>query len=269
MKSLEKKQGLRDEGLLTSGNRRGALMKNNKIPAFQFYPSDWRSDPGVQSLSYHERGVWFEMLCMMHESSQRGKLILNGKAMPMDALAMALGLMKQDTEIVVEKLIEYGVASRNPKNSVIFSRRMVKDEHLRNVRKKCGELGGNPNLVNQKSTTHVNQKSTPSSSSSSSVHQDPHTPASGGLASQQSPQPIPQQKQTPRETRTSHRDLRTNPRAIYKRQQDQEARSTFQKLTEQEKAMKPEDIYDPDRDGKISEELKKCRKALSSSLSPM
>ncbi len=200
-------------------------MKDTKMPAFQFYPSDWRSDPGVQSLSYHERGVWFEMLCMMHESSQRGKLLLNGKAMPIDALARALGLLKQDTEIVVEKLIEYGVASRNPKNSVIFSRRMVKDEHLRNVRKKCGEMGGNPNLVNQKSTTRVKQIPTPSSSSSSSGLKEPHTPPSGALA-------LP----TKRQAGINPRAAGTNPRALAK------------KLREEQEAMKRKKLHEMPRE---------------------
>lgn len=142
-------------------------MKDEKgrLPSFQFYPADWRSDPGVQSLSFHERGIWFEMLCLMHESEDRGKLLLNGKPMPVDALARALGLLKQDLEIVIKKLLDYGVVGQKSKNSVLFSRRMVRDESLRIMRKKCGEMGGNPNLVNQKSTTRVKQKSTPSSAS--------------------------------------------------------------------------------------------------------
>jgi hypothetical protein len=39
-----------------------------KLPALQWYPADWRKDPGVQALSLHDRMVWFEMLMLMHES---------------------------------------------------------------------------------------------------------------------------------------------------------------------------------------------------------
>lgn len=141
-----------------------------KLPAFQFYPADWRKDPGVQSLSFHDRGVWFEILCLMHESEQRGKLLLNGKPMPDDALARLLGLDKQNLTKTLTTLLEYGVASRDEEGA-LMNRRMVRDEELRKIRQESGKLGGNPVLVKQNSTKTekgVNQKSTPSSSSSSS-----------------------------------------------------------------------------------------------------
>ena len=146
----------------------------NKLPAFQFYPSDWRSDNGVQALSYFERGVWFEILCLMHESEQRGKLLLNGKPMSDEVLARLLGLDKQILTKALTTLLEYGVASRDDDGS-LFSRRMIRDENLRLIRTESGKKGGNPSLVNQnptkaptKTEKQVNQKSTPSSSSSSS-----------------------------------------------------------------------------------------------------
>ena len=66
-----------------------------KLPSFQFYPGDWRKDPGVQSLGYFEQGVWWEIIGLMHESDRRGVLLLNGKAMPDEALARLLGLDNQ------------------------------------------------------------------------------------------------------------------------------------------------------------------------------
>lgn len=145
----------------------------SKLPAFQFYPADWRKDPGVQSLSYHDRGVWFEILCLMHESDQRGKLLLNGKAMPEDALARLLGLDKQVTTKTITTLIEYGVASYDLETGALMCRRMVRDENLRKIRQESGKMGGNPVLLkqdsNQKAKPGVKQISTPSSSSSTSV----------------------------------------------------------------------------------------------------
>ena len=139
-----------------------------KLPAYQFYPGDWRKDPGVQALNYHDRGVWHEMICLMHESEQRGLLILNGRPMPDEVIARLLGLDNQILTTTLTTLLTYGVASRDEETGAVMSRRMVRDEKLRQIRKECGKQGGNPNLVNQKSTTPVNQKSTPSSSSSSS-----------------------------------------------------------------------------------------------------
>jgi len=142
----------------------------SKLPAFQFYPSDWRSDNGVQSLSYFERGVWFEILCLMHESEQRGKLLLNGKPMPDDALARLLGLDKQNLTKTLTTILDYGVATRLSDGTLV-NRRMLRDEELRKIRTEAGKKGGNPILVNQNSSKtekEVNQNSTPSSSSSSS-----------------------------------------------------------------------------------------------------
>jgi hypothetical protein len=152
----------------------------SKLPAFQFYPADWRKDPGVQSLGYFERGVWFEILCLMHESQQRGKLLLNGRPMPDEALARLLGLDKQLLTKTLTTLLDYGVASRDEQGALI-SRRMVKDEELRQIRTEAGKKGGNPNLVNQNSTKpkkQVNQNSTPSFSSSFTTSEEEiHTDA--------------------------------------------------------------------------------------------
>ena len=135
----------------------------------QFYVGDWRKDPGVQALNFHDRGVWFEILCIMHESEERGKLMLNGAIMPHDALARLLGLDKQILTTTLTTLLTYGVCSRCDETGAIICRRMIRDENLRKIRAECGKQGGNPNLVNQKSTTMVNQKSTPSSSLSIST----------------------------------------------------------------------------------------------------
>lgn len=139
-----------------------------KLPAFQFYPGDWRKDIGVQSLSYHDRGVWWEMLCLMHESENRGLLILNGRPMSDEVLARTLGLDKQILTTTITTLLELGVASKDEPTGALMCRRMVRDENLRQIRTEAGKKGGNPVLLNQKPTTGVKQSSTPSSSVSSS-----------------------------------------------------------------------------------------------------
>lgn len=157
---------------MTEGAIEGRNGGRMKKPAFQFYPGDWRKDPGVQSLDYHDRGVWFEILCLMHESEERGALILNGMPMPDEALARLLGLDNQTLNQTVTTLLAYGVASRRQEDGALICRRMVRDEKLSETRREAGKKGGNPSLLNQNSkqteTTQLNQKSTPSSSSSSS-----------------------------------------------------------------------------------------------------
>jgi len=143
-----------------------------KLPAFQFYPADWRKDPGIQALSRHDQSVWFDILCLMHESEERGVLLLAGKPMPVDALGHILRLDKQEVNQILSTLLTYGVASKREEDGAIYNRRMVRDERLIQIRREAGKKGGNPNLVKQnpkqKQTTQVKQKTTPSSSSSSS-----------------------------------------------------------------------------------------------------
>jgi len=162
--------------VFSSGIRWGALFlpmsdaKNSgRLPAFQFYPADWRKDPGVQSLDYEARGIWWEIICLMHESDERGVLLLNGAPMPEDALCRLLGLDNQKLTTTLTTLLTYGVARRREVDGALYSKRMVADENLRQIRKAAGSKGGNPILLNQKSTTLVKQKRTPSSSSSSSL----------------------------------------------------------------------------------------------------
>lgn len=95
--------------------------------------------------------------------------MLNGQPMPESAVCRLLGLDNQILTTTLTTLLTYGVASRCEETGAIMSRRMVRDEEIRQVRKSCGKMGGNPNLVNQKPTTGVKVELTPSSSSSSST----------------------------------------------------------------------------------------------------
>lgn len=148
------------------------MSRDVKMPSLQFYPADWRKSPDVQALNYHDRGVWFEILCIMHESERRGVLLLNGQAMTDEALARVLGLDKQNLTTTLTTLLTYGVASREEKTGALMCRRMVRDESVRKIRAEAGKLGGNPVLLKQKSTTGVKVKATPSSSSSSSSSEE-------------------------------------------------------------------------------------------------
>lgn len=155
------------------------MPKSKKLPALQFYPGDWRKSMDVQSLSFHDRGVWFEMLMVMHDSERRGVLVLNGRAMADESIARCIGLDNQTFNQTLSTLLTSGVAEREHETGAVMSRRMVRDEKLREIRVEAGSKGGNPALVNQNPTTGVNQNPTPSSSSSlSSSKQEPTAVAS-------------------------------------------------------------------------------------------
>lgn len=118
-----------------------------KRPAFQFYPGDWRRDAGLRACSLHARGLWIEMLCLMHDAEPYGHLVVgDGQAVDAPTLARMIGESAATARRLLGELEAAGVFSRTPAG-VIYSRRMVKDEHIRTVRAAAGKLGGNPNLV--------------------------------------------------------------------------------------------------------------------------
>ena len=112
-----------------------------KLPAIQFYPGDWHKDQGVQSLSLMEKGAWFELLLMMHDSDERGVLLVNGQPMPDAVIARRLGLDLEAAAQILATLLYYGVASRRQDDKAFYCRRMVNDESLRQVRAKGGQEG--------------------------------------------------------------------------------------------------------------------------------
>lgn len=124
---------------------------NPKLPAIHFYPGDWRKDPGIQSLDFADRGIWFEILLLMHESDERGVLLLNGKQMPSKCLSKILGVAENLLEECLARLLEYGVASRR-EDGALVCRRMVRDEAIRQERIKAGSKGGKSRLVKQSSS---------------------------------------------------------------------------------------------------------------------
>ena len=142
-----------------------------KLPAIQFYPGDWHKDQGVQALDLAQRGAWFELLLMMHDSDERGVLLVNGQPMPDAVIARRLGLDNQSANQILTTLLTYGVASRRESDGALFCRRMVKDENLRQVRTAAGKKGGNPRLLNQTAnqTPTTGDKQTPTPSFSSSI----------------------------------------------------------------------------------------------------
>lgn len=137
-----------------------------KRPAFQFYPADWRKDPALSSCSLAARGLWIELICIAHESDRYGHLSVNGRAMTPAQLARMVGESPKTFDKLLQELEDAAVFSRD-EDGVIYSRRMLKDEHIRNVRAASGKQGGNPNLLKQKVKQNDKQNPTPSSSSSS------------------------------------------------------------------------------------------------------
>ncbi len=155
-----------------------------KRPASQFYWSDWLRDPGVRACSLAARGLWIDMLALMHEGQPYGHLTVGAAIVGAVQLARMVGETAPRVKLLLTELGAAGVYSVTD-GGAIYSRRMVKDELIRNTRAAAGKLGGNPALMDNQIDNQMDnqmdnqadkqnprskdkQKPTPSSSSSSS-----------------------------------------------------------------------------------------------------
>lgn len=95
-------------------------------PWLKFYPRDWRGDQALRMVSLSARGLWIEMLCIMHEATPYGHLVIGAKPVEDAALARFVG---SSVEEVHELLVELSAAGvfRRARGGVIFSKRMTDD----------------------------------------------------------------------------------------------------------------------------------------------
>ena len=179
------------EGIAVYGNQRGGVtirlahwgspwMSKRQIksdarrPSYQFYPHDWLSDIGLQSCSLAAQGLWIRMNCYMHQGHPYGYLtfapkdgdkdILTPILRPMQpaVLARMVGADLATVSELLQELEDAGVFSRTPEN-VIFSRRMVRDEEVRQARANGGVKSlENPNVPRPKQKLKDIQEGYPS-----------------------------------------------------------------------------------------------------------
>lgn len=141
-----------------------------KRPSMQFYPADWQSDSKLRRCSKHLKGVWMDVLCVLHDSEEYGVC-----RWPLEELAMASFSDVADLRRLVEMDILRGVemdtmstpvthtfSSKHKSRSgetveilaaqsgpIWFSKRMVRDEYLRWMRGSYGKKSiDHPNVPN-------------------------------------------------------------------------------------------------------------------------
>ena len=114
-------------------------------PWMKFYPQDWRADERLRMCSLAARGLWVEMLSIMHRSERYGHLLVGGQV-PTDAqLAVLAGATTEEVSEMIGQLESAGVFSRAA-SGAIYSRRMTRDHRKANDARKFGNEGGNPKL---------------------------------------------------------------------------------------------------------------------------
>jgi hypothetical protein len=95
-------------------------------PWMKFYPSDWRADPALRSCTVAARGLWIEMLCIMHEATPYGSLLIKGKRIDKKLLASLAGVPEKECIVLMLELEGFGVFDRD-EDGTIYSRRMRRD----------------------------------------------------------------------------------------------------------------------------------------------
>lgn len=135
-------------------------MSKAERPWMKFYPADWRSDPALRMCSFAARGLWVDLLSLMHEADPYGHLIVSGRIPTSKQLAGLLGGTAREIDKLLHELEQAGVFSRDEAGS-IFSRRMLRDRAKLEKDRLNGSGGGNPHLKaedNQQDNGGVNPR---------------------------------------------------------------------------------------------------------------
>lgn len=96
-------------------------------PWIKFYPRDWRGDQALRVVSLAARGLWMEMLCVMHEASPYGHLLVGGQPLHGAALARLVGSSEEEIQALLVELRNAGV-SRQTRGGVVYSKRLIADQ---------------------------------------------------------------------------------------------------------------------------------------------
>lgn len=131
-------------------------------PSFQFYPADWRNNANLRRCSPAARGIWVDVMCVLHDSDEYGIV-----RWPLKDLANSANAPIKLVQELVEKNVLKGHDKRlmaafiyiprtGRKNGapvtlidiqdgpVWYSSRMVKDEYVRTIRGESTRFGDAP-----------------------------------------------------------------------------------------------------------------------------
>ena len=125
---------------------------SEELPWVKWHFAKWRTDPGLRMCGLAARGLWKELLCIMAECQPYGHLLVNGRGLSNAQIASMVG-MTSEREVgrLLAELDDAGVFSRTPEGA-IYSRRLVRDKHARDLGRAYGKAGGNPALTGKGKT---------------------------------------------------------------------------------------------------------------------
>jgi len=185
------------------------MTDEKRLPFMRFYWSDWRADPGLRLCSLAARGLWADMLSIMHEAEPYGHLIIRGVPVTEKELAKIAGGKPAEVKKLVNELEKNSVFSRNSEG-IPFSRRMVRDKETSEKNRENGRAGGNPKLKSNNGL-HENRSVSTGSNRISDRLSEPDKPPPTEPLKPQSPESISQKPYSkgdePRNGQSSTSDL--------------------------------------------------------------
>jgi hypothetical protein len=131
-----------------------------KRPSFQFYVGDWQSNSNLRRCTFAEKGIWLDVMCLMHDGEQYGVL-----RWPLKEIAQAIGCKLSELKSLVTKGVLKGsdagekcgafvytprTGGKDGESATLipeqpgplwYSSRMVKDEHVSKNRGKGTRFG--------------------------------------------------------------------------------------------------------------------------------
>ncbi len=153
---------------------------DKRKPWMKFYPADWQADEGLRQCGLTARGLWIEMIAVMHKAPRYGHLLIAGHQPTAAQLAGQVGADLKAVKAALVELEQWGVFSR-AEDGAIYCRRMVEDERKDRANIENGKTGGNPLLNGKgksKPTRGVNPPHNPT------VNQGDNHTDNGGLKAQ-------------------------------------------------------------------------------------
>lgn len=122
------------------------MSAEKRAPYMKFYARDWRGDGALRMCSFAARGLWADLLSLMHDEGEPyGHLIINGSQPTTSQLARMLGGTARELQKLLDELENAGVFSRT-ETGAIFSRRMVRDREKEIRDRENGKCGGSPKI---------------------------------------------------------------------------------------------------------------------------
>lgn len=98
-----------------------------RAPSFPFYADKWLSDPGLRSCSASARGIWADMICVMHMSPRYGYMLKADRTPFTIAQLGALNHMEEAQCGVFVSELEFAAVFSRTTDGVIYCRKMLRD----------------------------------------------------------------------------------------------------------------------------------------------